>query len=213
MKKTHTRYLALAAISCVALVLVSCKAVDSVTQQLTQLKKLQFKLDGVSKFSLAGINLSSKKSISDFSIADGLKLTQAFSSKKFPASFVLDVAAKNPNSGNRNSGPSLPVTLSKLDWRLFIDDSETIRGNIKAPVTIPSSNKPAIIPLSMALDLYQFFGSQGYERIVNLALAIGGVGGGTSKLKLVAKPTVTTSLGNIEYPGFITIVDTEYTSE
>jgi len=64
----------------------------------------------------------------------------------------------------------------------------------------------------MGLDLYNFFGNKGYDGIVNLALAIGGVQGSAARLKLDAQPTVSTPLGAITYPSRITIIDKNFTN-
>lgn len=200
---------------CIALVLFiisyGCKQIQSITQTLVNLQRLQFKLENVSDFKLASIPLSNKKSISDFSITDGLNLANAFKNKKFPAEFILNVAAKNPNDGSGGS-KATAATLTSFDWKLYIDDTETINGNINKPIEIPGTGQSTIIPLSMGLDLFEFFGKKGYENVVNLALAIGGVNGSAARLKLDAKPTVTTPIGRIEYPGRITIIDKEFTN-
>jgi hypothetical protein len=62
----------------------------------------------------------------------------------------------------------------------------------------------------MGLDLYEFFGNKGYESLINVALAVGGVGGSASKLTLNAKPTISTPFGPIEYPNEIQIIEREF---
>ena len=187
----------------------SCQTLKQITQTLTNLQRCQFKLENVNGFQLAGVNLSNKGSLSDFSITDGLKLTKAFGTKKFPADFILNVAARNPNDGSGGTKQT-SATLTGMDWRLFIDEVKTIEGNIDKSVEIPGTGQSSIIPLRMSLDLYEFFGKQGYDGIVNLALALGGVKGSAAKIKLDAIPTVSTPLGDIAYPGRITIVDKEF---
>ncbi len=188
-----------------------CKQIQSITQTLVNLQRLQFKLENVSDFKLASVALSNKKSISDFSITDGLNLANAFKNKKFPAEFILNVAAKNPNDGTNNT-KATTATLTSFDWKLYIDNTETINGNINKPIEIPGTGQSTIIPLTMGLDLFEFFGNKGYENVLNLALAIGGVNGSAARLKLDAKPTVNTPIGRIEYPGRITIIDKEFTN-
>ncbi len=203
--------------SIMALVLVSmfiftsCTTIKNITQSLTNLKRLQFKLENVNGFNLAGINLSNKSSVSDFSITDGLKLGQAFASKSFPARFVLNVAANNPNDGTGGSKKT-GATLTSFDWQLYIDDVPTIRGIINKAIEIPGTGQSTIIPVAIDIDLYKFFQEKGYDSILNLALALGGVNGSAARLKLDAKPTVQTSFGAIQYPGRITIIDKKFSS-
>lgn len=187
----------------------SCETLKQLSN--LNLSKIQFKLDEVNNFRLAGISVDDKKSVKDFSITDGLNLMNAFRSNKFPADFVLNVAAKNPNDGSGKS-KSTVATLTSFDWKLYIDNKETIAGNISQPIKIPGTGQTEIIPLSVSLDLYEFFGNQGYDGILNLALALGGVEGSAARLKLDAKPTVSTPIGPIPYPGRITIVDTKFTN-
>ncbi len=192
-------------------VFFGCKTLKQIADAVTNLQRLEFKLDGVSDFRLAGINLDKKKNISDFSITDGLGLTKSFTSKKLPADFMLNVAAKNPNTGGKNT-KSTPATVTGFDWKLYIDEVETVHGDIGREFVIPGTGQKEIIPLSVGLDLFQFFGNKGYDGIVNLALALGGIDGSAARLKLDAKPTVKTSLGMISYPGRLTIVDKNFTN-
>ncbi|MCX7736621.1 MAG: hypothetical protein N2319_07890 [Candidatus Kapabacteria bacterium] len=191
-----------------AFVLAGCSAIKQVTQTLVNLQRLKFKLENVNGFRLAGISISDKKSISDFSLTDGINLSKAFTSKSLPAQFVLNVAAINPNDGTGGSKQTT-ATLTSFDWQLYIDDVPTVSGNIDKPIEIPGTGQQSIIPLSISLDLVKFFENKGYEGIVNLALAIGGVNSSPARLKLDAKPTVSTPFGAISSPR-ITIVDKQF---
>ena len=204
-------YLSVIAIIAATLFLGSCKTLNQFADSMNNLQRLEFKLDDVNNFQLAGVNLSNIKSVKDLSIMDGIKLTKAFSEKKWPAQFVLNVDAKNPNDGTGGSKQSA-ATLSSFDWKLYIDDKETIAGNINKEFVIPGTGTSTTIPLVMNIDLYEFFGNKGYEDIINLALAIGGQNGSAARLKLDARPTVKTPIGNINYPGRITIVDKGWTN-
>jgi hypothetical protein len=209
MKKFY--FFMVSAVVLVSLIIIqSCSTIRQISQTLTDLQRLKFKLENVNGFKVAGIDVTNKKSIKDFSLTDGLKLTQAFATKKFPAEFVLNVAAQNPNDGKAGGSRQANATINHLDWNLYIDDVKTINGDIASPVEVPGTGQTKIIPLMMGLDLYEFFGNQGYEKVINLALNIGGVGGSPTRLKLDAKPTVTTPLGPISYPGRLTIVDKEF---
>lgn len=193
----------------ISLAINSCNVVKDISNAVTNISKLQFKLDNVTGFRLAGIDLSNKSSIKDISVMDGLKLTNAFATKSFPAEFVLNVGAKNPNDGTQGNRQS-DATITSLDYRLLIDDVPTISGDITAPIGIPGNGQSVNIPLRMGLDLYKFFGDRGYESIANLALAIGGVSGSSARLKLDMKPTVKTAIGPITYPSRLTVIDKEW---
>lgn len=144
------------------LCLSSCATLQQMAAAMTNLLRLQFKVGLVHDFTLNGINLSRKSSLSDFNALDGIRLVQAFAAKKFPAEIVLDIEAINPNDGRGGSRQTVS-TLTSLESRLLIDGVPTVMGNIDRPIEIPGTGQASIIPLRMSIDLYQFFGNKGYE--------------------------------------------------
>ncbi len=145
----------------------------------------------------------------DFSSQDILKITSAISKGTLPVNFTLNINAKNPNDGT-GGYPRTDANIKSFPWRLLINDRETISGNISSSIYVPGTGEEALFPLSINLDLMQFFRDRSLEEIVNTALNIGGYGGSPSRLALYAKPTVTSPIGDITYPEEIRIVDVEY---
>jgi hypothetical protein len=186
-----------------------CAALQELGGALMNLKRLQFKLAGVGQFSMAGINITRISSLTDFSVADGFKLLNAFQSRSLPAEVTLEILAINPNDGSGGS-PNTVSTLTSLESRLLIDGESTVTGNIDQPIEIPGTGQASSIPLRMSIDLFEFFGNQGYKDLIELALAIGGLNRNSSRLSLDAQPKVSTPYGNILYPGRIVIVDKEF---
>jgi hypothetical protein len=186
---------------------ISC----SVYETFVNISRLKFKLGDVNNFTLSGVKLDNKRKIADFNAVEALKISSAFASGKLPVSFILNVEAKNPNDGS-GGYKSTNATIKSFPWRLFIDDKETISGNVDAPITVPGTGESIAIPFSMGLDLIDFFEQRGYESLLNLALNIGGYSEGTSKLSLFVQPTVSTALGDIRYPEEIKVVDFEYSN-
>jgi hypothetical protein len=201
--------------SAVCIILVSllplqgCATLGEIARTLTNLKRLQFRLEGIGDSSLAGVSLAGKSEVGDFSISDGINLLAAFRSKRLPARFLLEVGARNPNDGSGGSTRTTS-TLTRFDWRLLIDDRPTISGGIDRPLEIPGTGQSTTIPLRMELDLYEFFGNRGYDDLLKLALALGGRNGDISRVALDARPSVSTPLGEIAYPERITIVSREF---
>jgi hypothetical protein len=183
----------------------------SVYQTVVNLSRLQFKLGDVNNFTINGINISNKRSLQDFNAVEIINLTQVIASGKLPASFTLNVEAKNPNDGS-GGYPKTNATIKEFPWRLEVDDVETIAGNIGTPVTVPGTGEVQNIPLTMNIDLMQFFGNKGLDNLVNLALTLGGQQGSSSKLSLFATPTVTSPIGDIKYPGELKIVEQSFTN-
>lgn len=188
-----------------------CASLQQLQDTLLNAKRLQFKLAGVTPGTLAGINLAAIDSPAKISVLDGLKLANAFRQKSLPVSLTLNVAAKNPNDGTGGS-PQKAALLKALAWTLKIDGKETIAGDIPSPIEIPGTGQATVIPLQLSLDLYKFFGEQGYDSLLNLALAIAGQKGSTSRLTLSAVPTVSIAGLDLKYPGQIEIVDKEFTN-
>jgi len=183
----------------------------SVYQTVVNLSRLQFKLGDVNNFTVSGINISNKKSLQDFNALEILNLTQVIASGKLPASFTLNVEAKNPNDGS-GGYPKTNATIKEFPWRLEVDDVETIAGNIGTSVTVPGTGEVQNIPLTMNIDLMEFFGNKGLENLVNLALTLGGQQGSSSKLALFATPTVTSPIGDIKYPGELKIIEQSFSN-
>ena len=155
--------------------------------------------------------ISNKSKFQDFSAVEIINLTSTLTSGKFPVSFVLNVDAKNPNDGT-GGYKRTDATLRSFAWRLKIDDKQTISGDIGNSFTVPGTGEAVTIPLTMQMDLLDFFQNNGLESLINLALTLGGQQGSSSRLTLLAKPTVSTPVGNISYPGELTIVDTKFTN-
>ncbi len=211
-KYNKAKYFKIVALALVfsAFTFAGCASLKQFANTIENLKRLDFKLGNVTNFALAGVNLQNKSSVSDLSIADAFKLTSAFSSRRLPAQFILNVEARNPNTTNDAEASNSPnASITNFEWRLILDDVPTISGNIAAPVTVPGQGETTTIPLTISIDLYEFFGNQGYDRIINLATALSG-GSGSSRIKLDAKPTVRVGQFPITYPGRITIVDHEF---
>lgn len=208
MKKIR-QYSIVIPIILLSFVSLSCSVLKEIEQAVVNLSQCKFKLDSVSNFSLVGIPLSGKTNIG---VADGIRLAAAFARNEFPASFNLNVAAINPNDGTGGTKKS-SATLTSFAWKLILDNTMTINGDIASPITIPGTGQQSIIPLSMSLDLAKFFKDKGYESIINLALALGGANGSPSRITLRAKPTLKTDFGQITYPGEIDIIDKEFRAQ
>ena len=193
----------------IALNSVSCSVIQELSQAVTSLSRCTFKLHGLSDFRLAGVSLDGRAKLG---VLEAAQAAAAYAKGELPASFTLNVAVMNPNAGT-TTAPRTVATLTSLAWTLRIDDVPTISGNIADAITIPAGSQQTLIPLRMNLDLLKFFRERGYEKVVNLALALGGAQGSTSRVTLRARPTVRTGFGPLTYPGEIDIVDREFRGE
>lgn len=183
----------------------------SILQTITNLSRLQFKLGDINGFRVNNIDISSKTSLSDLTPSEMITLSSIITQGKLPVSFVLNVNAKNPNDGTGGYART-DATLKGFRWRLFIDDKETITGDIDSPISVPGTGEVTNIPLRINFDLLQFFKGEKLDQIANLVLAIGGREGNTSRITLYATPTVSTPFGDIKYPGELKIIDKNFTN-
>lgn len=195
-------------ISVVILTSVIYSGCSGVNEAVKNAQRLKFKLGNVDNLSIAGVKLNNVSSIGDINVIDGAKLLAAFAGGDMTAKFNVNLIAKNPDSpGGSKESSSL---IKALDWRLLIDDKEMLSGEIDHEITIPGVGKQVTIPIPVKIDLQKMFGDGGYEKLMNLALAIGGKNGSSSRLTLKIQPTIDTFLGGITYPGEIDVINKEF---
>jgi predicted small secreted protein len=196
----------------ISLVTSSCEVVKDVAKTMQNISRLQFKLGGVNNVNISGITIGNRTSMSQFKFGEIATLTKNVAANKFPVSFTLIVNAKNPNDGTGGSSKSTKSTISALPWDLYINDVQTVSGNIGSNISVPGTGKAIDIPIQIKMDFFQFFKDRGYKELGELALAISGVNNHEADIKLKAQPTVSTPYGPINYPGKLTIVKKSWTN-
>lgn len=168
-------------------------------QEIANLRRVNFDLDSATEVRLAGVNVDRYRNYSDLNPLDIARVGAAIATRQLPLSFTLNVGADNPNSES-NTG----ARLVAFDWTLLLDEKETVSGAFNQEVFIAPGQR-STIPLRIDLDLYQFF-NQNAQEFVNLALALSGQDGVSTRVKLRARPSLNTPIGPIRYPEPITIV-------
>jgi len=167
-------------------------------QQLAALRQVDFSLGGVGKGRLAGVDLSRVSSYNDLTAVDIGRIAVAVARNDLPFEFQVDVKALNPADNK------VTARMIRLAWSLFLNDKETINGVIDSAVSLPPG-QPVVIPLSMRLNLLQFFDGPA-QSLVDLAASIAGLRADPTRISLRAVPTIDTPVGPISYPSPITIV-------
>ena len=167
-------------------------------QQFIALRSVHFQLDRVADLQVAGVDLSGAQSSSDLSLGDGARVAAALVSRKLPLSFRLHLLAENPASN------TVTARLVRLHWTLYLEDMETVSGEIEREFELPPG-RPTDIPIDISLDLLDFYERNGQD-FVDLALNLAGAGGPPKRVAVRAVPTIDTALGPISYPRPITIV-------
>lgn len=117
-------------------------------QGILALREVEFVLDRVHEVRLAGVLLDRIDRPEAVSALDLARIVGAVAQGTLPLALRLDIGAMNPE-GNPEA------RLAALDWTFFVQDRETVRGGLPAPVRIPVAGR-ATIPLELQLDLLDF---------------------------------------------------------
>jgi len=170
----------------------------STIQEIAALRSVHFELDRVGELRLAGIDVTRTRSASDLSVGDGLRMASALASGELPLSFRLHLRAENP------AGNSISARLVRMQWTLFLEERETVSGQIDREYEL-APGRPTDIPVDISLDLLEFY-DRNAEDLVEFASNLAGAGGRPMQIALRATPIIDTALGPIRYPRPITIV-------
>lgn len=175
-------------------------------QTIQNISRLKYRIQSAQDYEILGIDITRKKSLRDFSSVEMLKLTSGLLQGSMPLTFKINIEAKNPNDGT-GGYPATDLSIQSFPWRLYLNDKETLNGNIENPVLVPGKGEASIIPINIEFDIVKSIKEKNLDDILAFVLQIGGMEGSTSHIKLITKPVIGTPLGNIEYPDQITIVD------
>ena len=188
------RFLPLTAVVLLALVPLGCNTL----QQVANLRLVKFALDNASNVRLAGVQMDNVRSYSDLGPLDIARIGAAVLQREAPLEMTLNIGAENPADNPAGA------RVVAFDWTLMLDDKETVSGAFNQEVVIGAGQR-ATIPLAIRLDLFEFFGNN-TRQIIDLVGAIAGQEGVSTRVKVVAQPSINTPLGPIRYPQPITIV-------
>ena len=171
--------------------------------------RLKYRLSGMENIYIAGVSVGHKSKLSDFSVLEIAQISSSVIRGSLPLSFVLNVAALNPNDGT-GGYPKTNATIKSFPYRLVIDQKEIFTGNIFSPFYIPGTGEEITIPLSIQFDILKNFENKGYESLVHMVLILAGKETGSTHLELYARPVVGTDYGDLEYPGELKIIEKEF---
>jgi len=181
----------------------------SVLNTIQNITRLKYRIQSTENYRVNGVLVDNKKSIKDFTPVELLKLSSGIAKGSLPATFIINVEAVNPNDG-KGGYPRTDINIIKFPWRLFLNDKEIVDGDISSPVSVPGKGESIIIPIQVQIDIIKLIKEKSFEDIIALLQKLGGIHGTTSNIKLLVKPSLGTSIGNIEYPDEITIADKSF---
>jgi hypothetical protein len=169
----------------------------SALRTLAALDSVELSLDGVSGGRLAGVDLRRYRTLAEVPPGDLLRIGGAYRQGRLPLAFIAHVGAENPGANE------VDARLERLGWTLRLNGRDTVSGVVDRPVVLPAGDR-VDIPVAVELDLLEFF-SDNRDDLIGLALALAGRGGDPQRLELAVRPTVTTPIGPIAYPGEIVL--------
>jgi hypothetical protein len=164
-------------------------------------RQVDFRIDQVTGVQLAGVPVDRFRTYQDIGATDIQRLLSAVARRTAPMAMTVHIDAHNPADN------AITAHLVRLDWRLMLEDRETVRGVYERSVQLPAGENVGF-PLDIELDLVPFFGENA-RQLAEIALRAAGHGTGNPvNLRLLAQPTIDTPLGPIRYPGEIIITTT-----
>lgn len=168
-------------------------------REIRALERVDFALDRVSRMTLAGVDLTGVGSYTDLAFLDVGKIGAGLAAGSLPLDFDLHIAARNPPEN------AVQARLIAMDWTVLLQGRDAVSGSIDREVILPPG-ETRDVTITVGLDLLEFVEGNAVD-LVELALAIAGKEGGKPKeITVRARPTISTAIGPIRYPGEITIV-------
>lgn len=168
----------------------------SALQQMQNFLKCDFRLAQVANIRALGIDMTGKRSFSDFDLLDAGKVIQSLAGNQFMLNFVANIEARNPNAE--------PAGMNRMDWILMIDNKEVLNGTLNEPMKVPA-NSTSTIPLNLSIDLKKIFANQGRDETLGLAFDLAGKGNDSNRIMLRVKPYINIGGAQIAYPGYLNI--------
>ena len=171
----------------------ACKNISDI-KAFTEAK---YTLQDITSINVNSINLSDKNRLDRFSFSEMATLYNAFNKNELLADAVLALNVELQNPGSRE------VTVTQLKWQLLVDDKETLSGLVDEPVQLREGLNT--IPVRTPLMVTKIDGQRNFEGLMQLVNVLSSKGADRSNVVLQIKPTVQTSVGNVESPNFITV--------
>ena len=172
--------------------LLSFSGCATMTQH-SDLSKVKFTLDYISDVSVAGINLMHIQSPEDLNMFQVARATLAVSRENLPLNLTLHLKSENPLA-NR-----VAAKLIRIDWTLVLDGRDTVSGTMHNNIKL-NAGEVESIPLSLSLNMFEYFNEKSAMDMLDLALAFAGSDGAIPQgVALKVRPTIDTIFGPITY--------------
>ena len=169
----------------------------SVLSELSALKKCEFRLYSFQDPAVCGIDMSDRRSLSDFTFLDGQLIAANLLRGTLPFDITLNMEVKNP--GNNTAA------VNSIEWVAYVDDLEVAAGVVDRRIEVPPLGGLAIVPVKIHADLIDYMEGNNPKTMMNFALNLVGTSDQPSNLSMKIKPSLLVAGQTIQYPGFFTI--------
>lgn len=158
------------------------------TREVRALRGVDFRLADVGEARLAGRPIGDIERPGDLSPGTLAAIAASLARGTLPLSFNVVVAARNP-------ADNPPARLTRFDWTLYLDEQQAVQGVYDDERAIAPGDS-TVFSVPVAVDLVQLAGDRGPE-LIDLAFALAGRRADPSRIRLAARPTLSTPLGRI----------------
>lgn len=169
----------------------------SVISELTAFTKCEFRFHSAQDPTFCGIDISQKRSWSDFSFMEGQTIAGKLLKKTLPFAITINVEVKNPGT--------TVAAVNSIQWLAFIDDMQLAQGRVDRRVEVPPSGGTNMVPVRVEADLIDYLEGDSPGTMMNFALNLMNAGNQTSEMTLKIKPSILIGSQSIHYPNYFVI--------
>ena len=169
----------------------------SIFSELSALSKCEFRLHSLAEPMLCRVEVSQKRSWTDFSFMEGQLIARNLLSSTLPFDIKVNVEVRNP--GNT------VAALNALQWIAYVDNMQVAQGTVADRVEIPPSGGRVLIPVIIHTDLIDFLEKGSPQTMLNFALSLVNASDRSSQVSMKIKPSVMVGSKTLKYPGYFTL--------
>ena len=169
----------------------------SVFSELTAFKKCEFRLYSIQDPAVCGIDMSDRRSPSDFTFLDAQLIGANLLRGTLPFDITINMEVKNPGTST--------AAVNSIEWVAYIDELEVASGLVERRIEVPPSGGLAILPVKIHADLIDYMEGNNPKTMMNFALNLVGNSDQPSNLSMKIKPSLLVGGKTIQYPGFFTV--------
>lgn len=169
----------------------------SILSELTAFTKCEFRFYSVQDPVICGIDMSQKRSWSDFSFLEGQSIASQLLNKSFPLDITINVEVRNPGA--------TMAAVNSVQWIAFLDELQVAQGTVEQRVEVPPSGGLNMIPVRIHTDLIDYLEGDNPGAMLNFALNMVNASDQSSQVTMKIKPSIMIGSRSIQYPDYFTI--------